>query len=485
MKLIYSGAEIPSNRVILESSAATSVGVSVWGLIQRGLPKTKKYLLSNYFPESMEIYVYPGIPVGKEYSYEELEDFCVEYESFIADNLDRITLFTEVHHANLPDEFVAQQRQTAWADVPEEKFAVMYDGKDLESLATRYLNVVIPGHFLDENLTMESTLRRFAAQHGTRFHALGVAKPDLFRNSPFETASTLSWLSPMMRGETIVWDGTKLVRYPKRMKDQARSRYRVVYERAGLDFNKILDDDAVEVSKLAIWSYKQLEQWNDNLEGRVVTMDDTNPPALNAETPSTDVTKRGSDVRKLSPRNPAEIRTLPVVGVELSRVLEPDADGVQVVKDVPVLRANSTSLRACDTCVVKAVCPAFQPNSTCAFNLPVEIKTKEQLKGLVNSIVELQGQRVMFAKFAEDLNGGYPDPNVGIEIDRLFKILESIKKLDDSKEMIRMTVERQGSGGALSALFGDRAQVLNKLPNDGLNEAQTNAVIKDITKDLQ
>ena len=61
--------------------------------------------------------------------------------------------------------------------------------------------------------------------------------------------------------------------------------------------------------------------------------------------------------------------------------------------------------------------------------------------------------------------GGYPDPNVGQEIDRLFKILKSVKELDDSQSFIKMTLEGRSAGaGVLSNIFGDRAQVLRELP---------------------
>jgi hypothetical protein len=46
-----------------------------------------------------------------------------------------------------------------------------------------------------------------------------------------------------------------------------------------------------------------------------------------------------------------------------------------------------------------------------------------------------------------------------------------------------MTVERQGSAGVLSSIFGDRANVLKELPNDGLNEEQTTQVIREIIEE--
>lgn len=476
MKIIYLGAEVPSNRTILDHSNAEKMGVSYWGLVKRGLPKTKKYLLENYFKDEVELYVYPGIPATAVLTDKELEDFCADYEEFISDNLNRITLFSEITHPSLSQDFIIQQRATAWHDVDEAKFGVVYTEGDLESLATRYLNVFISG---DRAELLEASCRKFASQHGTKFHLLGSIKPDKFRNSPFETTSTLAWLSPMMRGETIVWFGNQLHRYPKRMKDQARSRYKAAYEAANLDFDKILADDAVEVSKLAVWSYQQLETWS-NGTSHISDISDQNLPSDIAQTTPSNTDISASEPVKPLTRNPLEMRTLPVLNVEVSRVIEQDDTGRDVIKDVPVLRSSSGSLRQCNSCFVKDTCPAFKVDNPCAFNLPVEVKTKEQLKGLINSLLEIQGQRVAFAKFAEDLNGGYPDPNTGLEMDRFFKMLKTIKELDESKEMMRVTLERGNSAGVLSSLFGERASKLNELPNNGLTEEQTNDLIKKI-----
>jgi len=476
MNIVYLGAEVPSNRSILDHSNAKKVGVSYWGLVRRGLPKTKKYLLENYFKDDVEIYVFPGIPAATILTEEELMDFAADYEEFIADNLDRITLFSEINHQSASEEFVAQQRVGAWNDIDDSKFGVVYSSGSLEDLAIRYLNIFIAGDVAE---TLEPMCRKFVTQHGTKFHILGSIKPDKFRNSPFDTTSTLAWLSPMMRGETIVWFGNQLHRYPKRMKEQARSRYKAAYEAANLDFDKILADDAVEVSKLAVWSYQQLELWANNSSYISDISDQKLPPEIR-QTPPSNADISTSETVKLLSRNPAEIRTLPVLGVDVSRVIEQDETGRDVIKDVPVLRSNSTSLRQCNTCFVKDNCPAFKPDNACAFNLPVEVKTKEQLKGLINSLLEIQGQRVAFAKFAEDLNGGYPDPNTGLEMDRFFKMLKTIKELDESKEIMRVTMERGSSAGVLSSLFGERAQKLTELPNNGLNEEQTNEVIRKI-----
>ena len=76
------------------------------------------------------------------------------------------------------------------------------------------------------------------------------------------------------------------------------------------------------------------------------------------------------------------------------------------------------------------------------------------------------------------MNGGYPDPNTGQEIDRLFKLVEQMKKLEDNREFVRMTFERQGSAGVLSSIFGDRATALRELDGGGMNAQQTNQIIQ-------
>ena len=75
------------------------------------------------------------------------------------------------------------------------------------------------------------------------------------------------------------------------------------------------------------------------------------------------------------------------------------------------------------------------------------------------------------------MNGGYPDPNTGQEIDRLFKLVGEVKKLEENKEFIQITAQRQSSGGMLSALFGDRANVLKEIPGGGLSEGETSKII--------
>ena len=495
MSIIFMGGEVPSHRLLLLDANVKNIGVSFWGLRKRGLPKSKIYLLSEKYPDDVKIYLTAGTAATTTLSTRECEEFAAEYEDFIANNYDRIEGVVEFDSPVLGSTWVEEQRKTIGWELGSKYWPVWKPEMGhpaLFALSEKWENVAILGEVIESDTTLAGRTRALQGQFGTNYHGIACAKPDNLRQVPLATASTLSWLSPMMRGETIVWDGNRLVRYQKKMKDQARPRYKNVIQKAGLDFDKILNDDSNEVTRLAIWSYQELEKSVDKKKPPHLTVVDSEKLSDNsaykddpgsAETGSAEPDNRTLEVRKDSDvvkgRTPEEMRTLPVFSVSTKAIIEKDSTGRDIIQDAPVLSTSGVSLRQCNTCFVASNCPAMKPDSACAFNLPLEVKTKEQLKALLNAIIEMQGSRVAFARFAEELNGGYPDPNTGQEIDRLFKIIKQLKELEENKEFVRMTVERQTSGGVMSALFGDRASTLRQLPNDGLSEEDTTRIISD------
>jgi hypothetical protein len=481
--IIFGGVEIPSNRTLLERNGVEHVMLNYWGLRKRGLPKTKAYLIGEQFLPHMKVWVDSGATQADQanLSRAELEDYAAEYEEFVALNYDRIEGWVEFDSQVLGLPWIQQQR-AAFENDPK-MWVVWHESYTtalLQQWAAEYDNIAIPGSAVDSVTSLAGITRSLAANHAVNFHGLAIAKPDNLRSIPFTTTTTLSWLSPMRRGETIVWDGMKLARYPKKMKAQARPRYKMVLERAGLDFQKFIDDDTTEATKVAIWSYLQLEatmkknKVSDN-------SDDTLYTGL-MEFGGVGSDNSGSDMRKVEPkeivqRDPNEVTSMPVFGYEIKTVVDTE-DGRDVLKDVPIVKSQTGTMRQCDTCFVAANCPAFKPQNTCAFNLPVEVKTKEQLKALNTALLEMQAQRVAFMRYSEELNGGYADPNVSQEMDRYFKMLKSMKELDESKEFVQITASRQSSGGVLSAIFGDKATALRE-QEATLSEEKTTFIIKD------
>ena len=494
-RILYLGSEVPSNRKLLAEAGVTHFGWSYMRARKRGFPKTKRYAFGDYYAEDAVVVVHPGT---SEVDPGEAESIAADYQDFVVDHLDEIDAFVEFDCPALGDRWREQQR-AFWEEVGDKFWPVLREDDaagDLMRLAQRYHEVAIPGSLVDADTSLAARTRALSSQYDTVWHGLAVASPENLRQVPFATASTLSWASPKMRGETIVWDGSRLVRYPKGMKDQARSRYTAVVERAGLDYAAVIRDDAKEITRLAIWSYQQLEQSMDRKRpgnpfvviGPDDVVDHSELTDADLVAPEPEVVDnrlepgRNAGRAHPAPREAHERAYLPVMGVETRTVVEPGEDGRDVLRDVPVLTSMSESLRQCDTCFVAVNCPAMKPQSLCAFSLPVEIRTRDQLKALLQAIIEMQGARVAFGRFTEELNGGYPDPNVSQEIDRLFKIVGQLKELETERNFDRITIERQGSAGVLSAIFGDRAQVLRELPQP-VDEPVVSQIIKGALED--
>lgn len=486
--LVMDGAAKPSHRKLLQSMGVKAMMISYWDLtrVRRRLAKGYDDLIYSQFPEDVEIFVESGwAKAAEKLNTIEQEDYAAEYTEFVLKYRDRLSGATEPHLVDMGVDWMRGWRHRQGSDMGVLWWPVWrpHEGMPaLMKLAEEYDNVALPQEALEKDPVVPPRLGALHRQYQTSFHALGCANPDTLKGVALATASTQSWASPQMRGETIVWDGTRLVRYRADRKDQARARYKAVVEKAGLDYQLILDDDATEVTRLAIWSYQQLERsmqktrpasFASPFGGKDVTSSGNHPDHGTDQLGGEGVEDRPSEGlnaaervgtslepaparASLTPRPSEERMTLPVFGVQYDEVKEV-VDGEQVTVQRPSIRAQHGSMRQCNTCVISGNCPAFEPDSACKFDLPVEVRTKAQLQSLLYTLLEMQGQRVAFAQFAEQMNGGYPDPNLSQEMDRFMRMTKSIKDLEDNRQFERVTIERQTSGGVLSNLFGERA----------------------------
>ena len=149
----------------------------------------------------------------------------------------------------------------------------------------------------------------------------------------------------------------------------------------------------------------------------------------------------------------------------------PEGTGtIEVMSDVAVM--GNAPLRRCDTCSLAAVCSEFELGSTCKFSIPIEIRNRDQLMSVLHSLLEMQGQRVAFGFFSEQLQGGYPDANLSSELDRFMRMTQSVKDIQDNRDFLKVTVEGRAQAGVLARMFGaERAEALRKVDPDRAEDA--------------
>lgn len=477
MDLYFSGGETSDHRKRLLDAGVKNVALSFWGLQKRLKDPAKTFDLAEKFPHDVNILVNSGaFSASKkaDYTDDDWINYVDKYMDFVELNIDRITMVTEFDATVISHADIEQMREDFWNNLPSEKFMPVWHEahgglNELAKLGEEYdLLAITSEAFAKRNIT--ARLNNLAGTYGTLLHGMGITKPDELREIRFDSVSSTSWVSPMQFGDTIVWDGTRLIRYPVKYKEKARKRHRMLFEKHGFDAEKIANDDPNEVTAFSIWSWLRFEEKLNQRQGKrglhVVedTPEDTDGEDVAAtwdlelEDDPAEVDTPGVAISPPEERNLPALRDepptmLPVFG--LRDVIATDEQGEQVGLQQFVV-SQGESIRRCDTCHVAATCPKFTEGSTCAFSFPVSFQTMEQLNAGLNSIIEIQMQRIAFARFAEELEGGYPDPNVSTEMDRFFKLAKLRKDINDNRESLRIEVEAKGQAGVLSRIFGER-----------------------------
>ena len=128
--------------------------------------------------------------------------------------------------------------------------------------------------------------------------------------------------------------------------------------------------------------------------------------------------------------------------------------------------APDGSFLACSSCYIRNECPEYEPGASCKFRIPVLVETASQLRAVLNTVIQVQTQRVMTMTMMEQAKGGYADANTGSEIDRLGRLIKL--RTEAEKSSITLSVTATGDAaktGYISSLLGkDAGDRLTALP---------------------
>lgn len=465
MKLYFNGTEIPTYRNLLLAEGVKDVSLSYFGL-RRRTKFSKPWLIEDKFDASQRIFIDSGchtINSAKEQKYDddELRGIRDHYYQWISSNIESVEYYTEFDATQLGNSAIDAHREQP-RDILFDKFVPVWHAdrglENLHDLAERHgrvgiLQTSIGGRDL---VPLLNTL----AAAGVSLHGLSMTKPDIMQSVPWASVSSTSWISPSQFGDTIVWSHNQLKRYPKKMKDQARKKERSTFMTQGFDVEKIERDDSIELLRVSIWSWQQQIDAINRRQHTGVTTPMNSPYDQNSDIDEDEVggvvDRAPKRVATATPRDPSQKRIIPFLDFDIHQEKRKNPDtGEYEDVDVPKVKIRSESMRICDTCFLAAKCPMFEPGSTCAYDIPIVIRTKEQLAALMDSMVEMQAQRVLFMKMAEDAEGGYADPNLSSEIDRLGNLMKKKHDMEQEGFSLTVTAKQQGQMSMVDRIFGD------------------------------
>lgn len=465
MRLYFQGGHLPVYRNMMKEVGVKDVSLSYMGLRQR-TKFTKGWDIAKHFTNGEGVFVDSGcstINSAKEQKYTnaELRDIAAHYYLWINDNIGAIEYFTEFDARQLNSSFLEEQRDSL-REILYDKFIPIWHvdtgTENLRALSEQFGRVGILQTSIG-NRDLVPYLNRMAS-NGTKLFGLSMTKPDIMTAIPWESVSSTSWISPMQYGDTIIWSHNQLKRYPKTMKEQARKKERATFISAGFDYDKIIEDDSRELLRVSLWSWtKQVEAINAKMSRGVTTsmnVADTDFTEFDDDEVGGVVERAPKRVPTARARTDSEKTIIPFLAFDVDVEKQKNKiTGEYENIEVPKIRIRSESMRICDSCFLAAKCPMFEEGTNCAYDIPIVIRTKEQMTAAMDSIVEMQLQRVLFMKMAEDMEGGYADPNLSSEIDRLSKLAKTKHDMEQEGFSVTVTAKQQGNMSMVDRIFGD------------------------------
>lgn len=140
------------------------------------------------------------------------------------------------------------------------------------------------------------------------------------------------------------------------------------------------------------------------------------------------------------------------------RYTDPDS-GERQTRTEHRINAVDPGVRVCDGCFLANKCPEYQPGESCAYEMPVRVRTKEQYIALLDSMISMQAMRVFSMRMSEEVEGGYADPNLSSEMDRLAKFVKLKSDIEEAGFTFSMKMQSKDHAevGLISRLFGPKS----------------------------
>jgi hypothetical protein len=419
--LYFAGAEQPVYLKMLNELGAQRIAISFYEWQRRHSTDH----LFKHIPEGMQVIVTPGVAKKETLDW---EAFATDYLEFCERNQDDCLIYD--FDAPFCPQGVREEVRNQLSIMTN---VIMFpmETETLDQLCATYERVGINSRTaksMDPN-----DLRRVQAT----LHGSNITDPKVLRLGKFAATTSFAWLSAKRYGEMWIFARNKLRHYGADKLVPAVKAHTRDIEHFGVSAEACAENDRDALTAVAVYSLLAMAESLSKRprDRRQVEIVDASPEDSGEQPLADGSAPPGALV--------AGNGVLPVV--ERERIMLP-VISMNTEAEPPRMTTNSHSLRQCDACYLSGSCPKYQPESACAFEFPVEIRTDAQWEQASQVILEMQFERINFARFGEQVEGSGLSARVGQEMDRFFKLLESVKSLK--------APVADPNAGAFSRIFG-------------------------------
>lgn len=442
----FGGAEAPTLRNRLLHAGARAVSVGLLDLWPR-LAEEGAFDVAAALPDTRVLLdLQGGAATRRDVPHEVAAEYVETMLRLVYENREHIDGVVEFDYEPWGHEGVEEGRAAFFDNMEPGTFLPVWhpEWEEFESLVERYPRIAIPGDVLRDLSTSEARrIRKAALTSNVRLHGMTSAQ-EVTTDLRLDSIAFSSWIACTSRGETTLWERNRIRRYRGEDKDEVRTKKRHLIERVGVDPDAVMEDDPQALTTLAVSAW---QEWGDHHErGR-------------SDQPKTERHETSLQAAQETPVQPTRYRWNGEApeGMSLLPLLAPEQSSNSEGYEVSTTAA---SMRRCGTCSLAGMCPMEvtdeDEDDRCRIAIPVEIRDKSQLVAILRTMLELQGQRALFSKFAEDVEGVGASAETSSELDRFMRMSQQMKEVLEEHDFLRITVEGKGSGagGVLSQLFG-------------------------------
>ncbi|MEU1816033.1 hypothetical protein ABZ543_12680 [Streptomyces roseifaciens] len=463
MIFYFAGAEIPSHRALLAAENVLHVSMSYMGL-RRRVKFAKPWQLSEHFPAAQSVLLDSGCHTlnrpGADVAPDEIKQIADHYYSFVEENLDRIAAYTEFDTLTLGRDWIEAGRQHLHPDKAIVVWHPEWGTDALKRMADHHPYIAVGQATCGDRDIIP--LLRTLSRH-IRLHGMGFSSPPLMLAADWYSVSSTTWLSAAQHGETFIWAGNEMRRYPARYKAQARTRHRTLITSAGFDADLIDADDASENLRLSLWSWQRQIAHISQRHGNPVTdtaQTATAPKAVKGARPVAVILDEVQTVTATDPPAERVKRPLPGIGTEpfTHKYTDPET-GERKTRTEHRLHVTDLNVRSCNRCHISKDCPGYEADQNCLYEIPVRVRTKEQYIALLDSLIAMDAQRSLSLRMMEEIEGGYPDPNLNQLIDQLARLIKLKSDIEEAGFTFSMKMQARDESqvGLISRLFGEKS----------------------------
>lgn len=425
MKILISGIsrrerldlalEAGINDLILDYSLAKTLDEDeLWSVRNRVDSLVLDYDLSSSWSRYKKLWVgeTPSASIGsaasiteaREIALDKLTQKVVEYNHFISKYPDLFDIHVVPH--------IPIRHERGWEKLLKTPTCMVtaLDLEDLEGLIMSYPHVALSsGINLSEAKAHITPLIASLRSFPCKLHRWGGVDKETALTGLFWSASSSNWITGSKYGNTYEYVGNlKLTLHhgSKGAGKRVRNGLKAKCESLGIEHQALLDDDKRAVN---LWNLYQWRKYSED---------------------SSKVKGYWSERR--------------------NQTTELVTESIKTLASTPSAIGYS---RSCNSCFLSSQCPLYEPDLDCRVTTVQSVSSPDDMQGLLNKVIQIQGDRVLFSAFAERVQNAGINPEVSKELETLTKLMKDAKEITSPVGSDEVFIKAKGSG-VISKLFG-------------------------------